>query len=193
MQLFMLFVAAAIKRFVPIVLMQDNQQTSATTVPTIIILMMMKSNNKNRQAAVSFFADKWYINAELKVKRFDTKYRLSNNYMYNMLNCFDSETDALRVVSKINKTFKGSHINKGESGILNFRYVIRENLMIQCISACEESIKPYANNFKTRTIAEMALLKVNNILATSRTSKHPYTLLNHLRFWFSTFRFKLPR
>ena len=157
-------------------------------------------NKKNRQKPASYFADKWYVDAYLQVKPFDIGAGSEKcNLMYNQLNCFNSYDDANYVVEKIKYILSGANFPSKIMNDKNIIFFIREDLRIYfskidyCTDFNIEHLKGVGNYFVTHTLAEIVLDTIKDIFAISCTSKHPYLLLNYLRFWFSSLRFKLPR
>lgn len=160
----------------------------------------MKMSKRNKIKWVSFFEDKWYIDAYLQVKPFEISGGSGRcNFIYNNLNCFNSYDDAIYVVERIKYVLSGANFPTKIMNDENIIFFIREDLRIDYRKIDDykyynmDNLKEVGNYFVTHTIAEIVLDTIKDIFATSRTSKHPYSLLNHLRFWFSTFRFKLPR
>ena len=169
----------------------------------------MKMNKKNRQKP-AYFVDKWYIDTSFNVRSFGERIDLGFNHdgMYNRLNCFDSFGDAFYASLRIKDILKDLRFSSRRINDDNIIYFIREDMLIESMSTDQatgilrlsremiynfDRMKFVGNYFATKTIALLVLDTIQKVLSTCKTSKHPYRLLNHIRFWFSSLRFKFPR
>lgn len=165
---------------------------------------------KNRQKPASYFVGKWYIDVSFNVRPFGERTDLGFNHdgMYNRLNCFDSFDDAFYASVRIKVILKDLRLSSRRINDDNIIYFIREDMLIESMSSDRatgelrlsremiynfDRMKFVGNYFATKTIALLVLDTIQKVLSTCKTSKHPYRLLNHIRFWFSSLRFKLPR